>query len=113
MLPDGVRTQAPVDARGELRFDTVQPGVHRLLNHTNAEALRFAVHTPNAESDLTGITAKQVERRIVRRDPGSAEPPGPDLFGADSSRRELWRLLLLTAIILLLVETLVANRTAP
>ena len=48
-------------------------------------------------------------RKIVHQDTEGSRPAG--LFGGDRQRQEFWRLLLLSALLLLFAETLISNRT--
>ncbi len=110
---DGTQSKAFLEESGELRVKASQPGVVRILGPDGSEVHQLAVHPPASESLLSGVTPLQVEQRMDRRDVAPAGVMAAGWLGADPGRREWWRLVLLSALGLLLVETVVANRTKP
>ncbi len=100
------------DAKGRLRDPALNvPGVYSLTDEKGTEVRRFAVNAPSQESDLEAITNHDFESQIVRT--ADAGQPGlqAGLFGLGDGQKELWRMLLLAALALLIVEMFVANRT--
>ncbi|HEU5217356.1 MAG TPA: BatA domain-containing protein [Gemmatimonadales bacterium] len=73
-------------------------------------ALVVAANPPAAESDLTAADPRELLLGVRRSDSAQAEPSGPEAPADREGRQRLWRLLLAGAALLLLVETLVANR---
>ena len=70
----------------------------------------FAVNSPPAESDLTPADARELLLGVRRGDSAqtvSAEPPAPR---EREGRQRIWRLLLGLVLLVLLVETVIANR---
>ena len=70
----------------------------------------FAVNAPAAESDLTPADARELLLGVRRGDSAqtvSAEPPAPR---EREGRQRLWSLLLAAVLLVLLVETVIANR---
>jgi hypothetical protein len=70
----------------------------------------FAVNSPPAESDLTPADARELLLGVRRGDSAqtvAAEPPAPR---EREGRQRIWRLLLGLVLLVLLVETVIANR---
>ncbi|HJR35420.1 MAG TPA: BatA domain-containing protein [Gemmatimonadales bacterium] len=70
----------------------------------------FAVNTPPGESDLTPADARELLLGVRRGDSAqtvAAEPPAPR---EREGRQRIWRLLLGAVLLVLLVETVIANR---
>jgi hypothetical protein len=70
----------------------------------------FAVNAPAAESDLTPADARELLLGVRRGDSAqtvASEPPAPR---EREGRQRMWRLLLAAALLVLLVETVIANR---
>jgi hypothetical protein len=112
-MPDGRQIPLAADGQGVLRdLDLERPGLYTLRDAHGKELRRFAINAAVAESDLTSLSMQAFQQQVAR-----AEPPGPGtltagLFGASNQEKELWRLLLLAALLLLFVEVAVANRTS-
>ncbi|HEV8612211.1 MAG TPA: hypothetical protein VGQ73_01800, partial [Gemmatimonadales bacterium] len=70
----------------------------------------FAVNPPAAESDLTPADPRELLLGVKRSDSTAVATPAPLSPAEREGRQRLWRLLLLLAAVLLLLETLVANR---
>jgi hypothetical protein len=107
--PTGPERNLTASAAGILDLPFNAPGVWRLLDDAGNEVRAFAVNPTTAESDLAAVTPAEFERRLARRDEGPGG--GPGLVGTDPGRREFWRPLLFAALLLLFVETVIANRT--
>jgi len=73
-------------------------------------ALVLAANPPAAESDLTMADARELLLGVTRSDSASAAKAGPELPIEREGRQRLWRVLLAAVALLLLVETIVANR---
>lgn len=73
-------------------------------------ALVVAANPPAAESDLTTADPRELLLGVRRSDSVPAERAGPEAPAEREGRQRLWRLLLAGAALLLLVETIVANR---
>jgi hypothetical protein len=107
--PDGTESSLTASPEGLLAFEAERPGIHGLRDDTGREWLRFAVNVPSQESDLNALNVGDAGRKIVHQDTEGSRPAG--LFGGDRQRQEFWRLLLLSALLLLFAETLISNRT--
>ena len=73
-------------------------------------ALVLAANPPAAESDLTQADARELLLGVTRSDSAGATKAGPELPVEREGRQRLWRVLLAAVALLLLVETIVANR---
>jgi hypothetical protein len=99
---DGVLRDVPLNA----------PGIYSIKDSAGAELRRIAVNVPSAESDLTFAAAAETEQQFVRRTDPEPVTLAAGLFGDSAHGRELWRLLLIAALLFLVIEPIVANRTA-
>ena len=70
----------------------------------------LAANPPAAESDLTVSDPRELLLGVHRSDSVRVEPAGPEAPAQREGRQRLWRLLLTGAVLLLLVETVLANR---
>jgi len=110
--PDGKEQLSIADEQGVLRDVTfLEPGVYSLREATGGERERIGVNVPVQESDLTSLSANDFDQQLARVQDTPQTTWTAGLFGAGSNRRELWRVLLVTLLVLLLGEMLVANRT--
>lgn len=87
-----------------------QPGLYRLMDEATGEKARLAVNLPAEESDPTFLTVENAQNTIVRIQEPPREGVMSHLLGPPQ-RTEYWRLLLLAALVLLICEPLLANRT--
>ena len=105
----------PLAADGGRRFHasgSFMPGVYSVQGEKGLEIERVAVNLPPQESDLAAMPALEFQKQLVRHEEPPRTSPGALLFGSKSSQKELWRLVLLGVLGLLLMETLVSNRTS-
>jgi hypothetical protein len=70
----------------------------------------LAANPPASESDLTAADPRELLLGARRSDSTRAERTGPELPAEREGRQRLWRLLLAGVGLLLIVETIVANR---
>lgn len=111
-LPDGATIPMEVDTAGQLAFqDTERPGVYQVLR--NGEVVkRFAVNLfDRQESDVALQTASAgqgglnvVKSLEIGYVDVAAEAPNADI------RKELWKPLLVLALVVLMVEWYIYNR---
>jgi hypothetical protein len=73
-------------------------------------ALVVAANPPAAESDLTAADPRELLLGVRRSDSAQVERAGPEAPVEREGRQRLWRFLLAGAALLLVVETIVANR---
>jgi hypothetical protein len=70
----------------------------------------LAVNSPAAESDLSTVDARELLLGVKQSAPGAGAGPDAPTQAEVESRQRLWRLLLIAAGLLLLLETFVGNR---
>ena len=70
----------------------------------------FPVNPPAVESDLTPADPRELLLGVRRGDSTSAAAAAPPAPAEREGRQRLWRLLLVLAVMLLIVEMIVANR---
>ena len=99
------------DSLGRIDVKASSPGVWSLKDGRGAELRRFSVHGAASESDLVAVRPDGLQQQLVREAKSDAAGLVGALFGADQGRREFWRILLMGALVLLLVETLFSNRS--
>jgi hypothetical protein len=109
--PAGESLPLAVTPAGEAHFDVSLPGIHRLRDAAGLVQHAISAQVPAAESELTGLRPTDVQPRLVRAVDQSDGGVTTALFGSDQNRREYWRLLLLAAFGLIIVETVVSNRS--
>lgn len=111
--PNGKEARLTADAQGRLRDQVLNvPGVYSLRDEAGREVRRVAVNLPPQESDLESIRPTELQQQLVRVQGNGKETLAAGLFGARHHQREFWAALLLAALVLLLVEPFVANRTS-
>ena len=92
----------------ELLLET--PGIYILKDSTGRELRRLAANLPTAESDLSALPPLEVEQQIVRDEKAEPQILAAGLFGDSARGKELWRVLLIGALAVLLLEPILANR---
>ena len=110
--PSGQAMLLTADDQGRLRdLAFALPGVYSLRDRSGRELRRLAVNVPPQESDLAALRPAEFQQQLAR----VPEPPKTTLLaglsGSANARREFWAVVLLGVLALLLLETLVANRT--
>jgi len=88
------------------------PGTYSLRDQAGHELRRFAVNLPAQESNLEAIRPADFLQQLVRVQENPKQTLAAGLFGSRNDQRQFWTALLLGALILLLVEPFVANRTS-
>ena len=110
--PGGKETKVVPDEKGRLRCEQDRPGVYALRDDAGREIRRWAVNVPQSESDLLANTAAEFHRQLVRGgESGSNGEQMVTSIDGGSNERQLWRLLMTGALILLLLELGLSNRT--
>jgi hypothetical protein len=104
--PDGTRDR--VSAGGSFRL-AGEPGLYRVLQNDSL-LLAFAVNAPASESDLTRLDRRELEARLSGWTMHVTDNAGSWRRAAFRERlgNELWKPLLIAALVVLLVETIVA-----
>jgi len=111
--PSGSETVLNSDDKGRLRGPAVAaPGIYSLRDNTGKELRRFVVNIPAQESDLEAMAPTEFQQKLSRVKPASAQSLAANLFGASAREKEFWSSLLICALLLLLLEPFVANRTS-
>jgi hypothetical protein len=101
-----------VRSDGTLVFEVPISGFYSVTDDSGRERWRLAANPPPVESDLAAWEPSAVESRLARRTDAESDLP-PGWFGNEPGRQEWWRILLAAALALLLIETVVANRSTP
>jgi hypothetical protein len=101
-----------VRSDGTLVFEVPISGFYSVTDDSRRERWRLAANPPPIESDLAALEPSVAEGRLARRTDAESELP-PGWFGNEPGRQEWWRILLAAALALLLIETVVANRSTP
>ena len=86
------------------------PGIYLLKNSASQEVARFAANLPSSESDLATLAPAQAEQQLVRGADSRNAVLAAGLFGDPTRGKELWRILLIAALVILLLEPFLANR---
>ena len=107
--PNGIEISLTSDVQGRVTVTPARPGIYSVRDTAGGEARPVAVNLPPSESDLKALTTQQVQQQIVR----VSEPLKTSLLAGilGQSNRELWRVFLAVGLILLFLESLLANRT--
>jgi hypothetical protein len=101
-----------VRADGTGVFEVPISGFYSVSDESGRERWRLAANPPPIESDLAAWEPSAAGGRLARRTDAESDLP-PGWFGNEPGRQEWWRILLAAALALLLIETVVANRTHP
>ncbi len=111
--PGGQKLSLLADERSRLRTTGFfVPGIYSVQDGRGWEIQRLAVNLPPRESDLASLPPLEFQQQLLRVQQPRSTSPGALLFGSRIGQKEFWRLLLLGALGLLLMETLVSNRTS-
>jgi hypothetical protein len=122
LLPKGLKEPAVLTPEGSIlrpARDSVgatvalrEAGVYALYEgRVQGEPLALlAVNSPASESDLSTVDARELLLGVKQSAPGAGSAPDAPTLTEVESRQRLWRLLLIAAGLLLLLETFVGNR---
>lgn len=111
LQPDGTDTALTPAKDGRLpEWVAARPGVYRIVASGGRELRRFAANVAPAESDLAAVKADDVQKRLARLPDEGGPSLSASLLGTERNQQEFWRVLLLGALLLLLVETFWSNR---
>ena len=114
--PDAVQTQLAFNGRSTDATDT--PGIYRFQRGDRSQA--FAVNLPPQESKTAALPVEQLEQLglVLQRTPTAAELAQQEQQQRQlknrelESRQKLWHWLVLAALVVLILETWWAGRTA-
>ena len=101
-----------VRSDGTAVFEVPISGFYSVTDNSGRERWRLAANPPPIESDLAALEPSAADGRLARLTDAESDLP-PGWFGNEPGRQEWWRILLAAALALLLIETVVANRTHP
>jgi hypothetical protein len=109
---NGKEISATADNLGRIHVPHLDtPGIYRLCDQAGHELRRVAVNVPPLESDLAALRPAEFEQRLARLSETDRATLTARVLGADDHQREYWRALLLAVLALLIIETVVSNRT--
>ncbi|HZR18953.1 MAG TPA: hypothetical protein VFE51_16820, partial [Verrucomicrobiae bacterium] len=112
-LPGGKQARLTADDHGRIHDPHMsEPGIYSLHDKTGRELRRMVVNVPTQESNLEALRAADFQQQLVRGQDNPKQTLAAGLFGPHHDQREFWTALLLGALILLLIEPFVANRTS-
>jgi len=112
-MPDAKEAQFTTDEKGRLKDPNMWlPGIYSLRDKAGHELRRFAVNLPVQESNLEALRPTDFIQQLVRVQESPKQTLAAGIFGSRNDQRQFWTALLLGALILLLVEPFVANRTS-
>ena len=101
------------DAQGRLKdADLGVPGHYSLRDSAGHEVRRLSVNSPAQESNLESLRPGDFLQQLTRIQEKPKETLAAGLFGLHNDQHEFWTVLLLAALVLVLVEPFIANRTS-
>jgi uncharacterized membrane protein len=110
--PEGKAWSVTADEHGTVQdLSLSTPGIYSFRDPSGRELRRVAVNVPPQESDLAAFSANDFQQKLARVRERAPTVLAGQWLGGNRNHRELWRVLLLSVVILLLVEVVVANRT--
>jgi hypothetical protein len=111
--PGGQKLAVTADDLGRLHAPGQRaPGIYSVQDRDGREIQRLAVNIPSRESDLAAWRPLDWQQQLARSQAPLRTSASAILYDSRPGRKELWRLLLLAALGLLLLETIVANRSS-
>ena len=109
--PSGAELTVKTDARGGLQLPLGKPGFYAIVDSGGRVIRLLAVNPPRKESDLATMNPREFQLQLVR---GPARPEGrwvADVLAPGRREKKLWRVFMLGAAVLLVLETTLSNRT--
>ena len=111
--PGGSETSVSCDNQGRLRDPLMKrPGIYSLRDNKGRQIKRLALNVPAQECDLETLSPAEFQNRLTRVTEPPKETLAANLFGSGGHEKEIWTTLLAAALLLLLAEPLIANRTS-
>ena len=99
--------------KGRKAIELMEAGFYEVQRPGSAPDL-VAVNVDTAESDLASVDAEELQSAVSRRDARRAAGDDAKLLPEDAERRQsLWWYLLAAVFVLLVAETVFANRLSP
>lgn len=112
LVGPGARTfNTTADARGQVDPGPLTPGIWSVRTTEGRELTRFSVNAASSEADLAALRPDEFQAQLRREPAIMSAGVGAALFGGSPGRQEFWRPLLLAALALLVLETLLSNRS--
>ncbi|MBI1176532.1 VWA domain-containing protein [bacterium] len=107
--PAGEISKVTVDNTGGAKVSPTRLGVYSLLDESGKVREQIAMNLPVAESALDFLSPAEIQSSIKRVQ--MAGQAGAIAALMNVGQKELWRIILGTGLVLLLAESLLANRT--
>jgi hypothetical protein len=109
--PSGAELTVKTDVHGALQLPLEKPGFYAVEDSGGRVVRMLAVNSPRKESDLAAMNPQEFQQQLVR---SQARPEGlwvANLLAPGRREKELWRVFMLGAAVLLVLETTLSNRT--
>jgi hypothetical protein len=107
----GAEFTIKADDQGKFEFPLERPGFYSVLNSAGQTIRLLAVNPPQRESNLAGITPSELQGQLVRSQATPETGLMAGLFAPADGQTNLWRALLMAGALILVLETVLANRT--
>jgi hypothetical protein len=109
--PAGAEFTVKADDQGKLELPLERPGFYSVLDSAGQTIRLLAVNPPQRESNLAGITPSEFQGQLVRSQATPETGLMAGLFAPADGQTSLWRALLMAGALILVLETVLANRT--
>jgi hypothetical protein len=97
--------------QGGIELPLEKPGVYSIADSAGQTVRLLAVNPPQRESDLSAYTSSEVQQQLVRSQAMSSNGLAAGMYDPEGGGKALWRVLMTAAAVLLMLETVLANRT--
>ncbi|HEV7924304.1 MAG TPA: VWA domain-containing protein [Verrucomicrobiae bacterium] len=109
--PAGAEFTVKADDQGKIELPLERPGFYSVLDSAGQTIRLLAVNTPQRESNLAGITESEFQGQLVRSQATPTTGTMAGLFGPADGQTNFWRALMMAGAVILVLETVLANRT--
>jgi hypothetical protein len=109
--PVGAVFTVKASDQGGIELPLEKPGVYSIADSAGQTVRLLAVNPPQRESDLSAYTSSEVQQQLVRSQAMSSNGLAAGMYDPEGGGKALWRVLMTAAAVLLMLETVLANRT--